>query len=73
MVSASLVEEDNEIIITTNKGQAIRMEGRQISIIGRNTQGVRVLDVPDGEIVTGFAVIKLEKADDQQNGSSEIH
>ncbi|MDZ4661941.1 MAG: DNA gyrase subunit A [Pseudomonadota bacterium] len=73
VVSASLVEEDNEIIITTNKGQAIRMEGRQISIIGRNTQGVRVLDVPDGEIVTGFAVIKLEKADDQQNGSSEIH
>lgn len=73
VVSAALVEEDNEVIITTNKGQAIRMEGRQISIIGRNTQGVRVLDVPEGEIVTGFAVIKVEKTESSQNGSTEIH
>lgn len=74
VVRANLVHEDDEVIVTTNKGQAIRMQGKQISLIGRNTQGVRVLDVPDGEMVTGFAVIKSAGGDeDESSGNGAIH
>ncbi|OQW47760.1 MAG: DNA gyrase subunit A [Proteobacteria bacterium SG_bin7] len=74
VVRANLVEEDDEVIVTTNKGQAIRMRGKQISLIGRNTQGVRVLDVPEGEMVTGFAVIKSAGGDeDESSGNGAIH
>lgn len=74
VVRANLVHEDDEVIVTTNKGQAIRMRGKQISLIGRNTQGVRVLDVPDGEMVTGFAVIKSAGGDeDESSGNGAVH
>ncbi len=74
VVRANLVHEDDEVIVTTNKGQAIRMQGKQISLIGRNTQGVRVLDVPEGEMVTGFAVIKSAGGEDEvSSGNGAIH
>lgn len=74
VVRANLVGEEDEVIVTTNKGQAIRMRGKQISLIGRNTQGVRVLDVPEGEMVTGFAVIKSAgNEEEESSGNGAIH
>ncbi len=72
VVRALPVEEDDQVIVTTNKGQAIRTEGKQISLIGRNTEGVRVSNVPDGEVVTGFAIIKADKLEEDK-GDAPIH
>ena len=60
VVSARRVSEDEELIITTNEGQAIRMACKEISKFGRNTQGVRLINLKDGEYVTGVAVLKSE-------------
>ena len=60
VVSARRVSENDELIITTNEGQAIRMACSGISTFGRNTQGVRLINLKDGEYVTGIAVISDE-------------
>ena len=60
LVAARKVEESEEIIVTTDQGQSIRMAGTGISIFGRNTQGVRVIDVKAGEIVSGVAILQSD-------------
>jgi len=47
-----VVEEDN-IMIITSKGKIIRIDVKNISVIGRNTQGVRLINVEDQERVVG--------------------
>src|SRR5262249_25635245 len=51
VVSARLVTDKHQILLTTNNGQAIRMRCSDISVISRNTQGVKLMDLKDGEFV----------------------
>ena len=51
------VEESDEIIVMSSKGQAIRTNVKDISVIGRNTQGVRIIRLAEGESVASFAVV----------------
>jgi len=45
VVSASLVSDAEEVMLITNKGMLIRLPAQGISVIGRNTQGVRLIAV----------------------------
>jgi DNA gyrase subunit A len=49
VVAAVPVREDDEVMIITNRGMLIRMPVAQISVIGRNTQGVRLITVESRE------------------------
>jgi DNA gyrase subunit A len=57
VVGVRAVEETDEIIVMSSKGQAIRTYVKDISVIGRNTQGVRIIRLEDGETVANFAVV----------------
>ena len=58
-VSASLiVNEGDEIILSTDKGKVIRCAVKEIRIAGRNTQGVRVFKLSGEEKVV--SAIKIE-------------
>ncbi len=57
VVSARIVSEAQHLLLSTNKGQSIRMKCSDISIIGRNTQGVRLMNLNEGEFVTSVALI----------------
>lgn len=70
VVSVRLVNETQQIMITTDKGQSIRMKVSDISILGRNTQGVRLINLNPGEYVTGMALLEEDGHDDEQNGAS---
>jgi DNA gyrase subunit A len=64
VVGARIVRNTDEVMLTTDKGQIIRMVISEISIIGRNTQGVRLINIAEKEEnVTGFALIPLESID----------
>ncbi len=67
VVSARRVSEGDEVIITTNEGQAIRMACKGISTFGRNTQGVRLINLKEGEYVTGIAVISESEAESTED------
>jgi len=61
-MSAIQVTEDDEIMILTSAGMIIRMKTKDISIIGRNTQGVKLINIADDDKVVG--VVKLAERED---------
>jgi DNA gyrase subunit A len=63
VVAVRQVIESDELLMTTDGGQMIRMKVDEIRIIGRNTQGVRLFRVAEGEKVVGVAKIVKEEDD----------
>jgi DNA gyrase subunit A len=55
VVGILLVEEDDDLMLMTNIGKIIRMPIRGISVISRNTQGVRLMGIDADERVMGAA------------------
>ncbi len=58
VVSARLVKDQHQILINTNSGQSIRMRCSDISVISRNTQGVKLMNLNEGEFVTSVALLE---------------
>lgn len=63
-VCALQVSDEDETMILTTAGKIIRMKTRDISIIGRNTQGVRLIDIDDNDKVVGVATL-AEREDEE--------
>ena len=57
-VSSSFSNEGDEILISTNKGRVIRVAVKEIRIVGRNTQGVRIIKLSGDEKVV--SAIKID-------------
>ena len=57
MVYAYQVSEQDELMIITEQGKIIRLRVPDISVIGRNTQGVKLIDLAEGEKVVGVAKV----------------
>jgi DNA gyrase subunit A len=53
VVDLDLVEESDSIVVITNRGQIIRTRVGEVRLAGRNTQGVRIIRLDDGEKVVG--------------------
>ncbi len=51
------VRDDNEIIMITNGGKLIRTTAENISVLGRNTQGVKLMDVSNGDYVVSVGKV----------------
>jgi DNA gyrase subunit A len=62
VVGILLVEEDDELMLMTNIGKVIRMSAEGISVISRNTQGVKLMGLESDERVVGAARL-AEKED----------
>ncbi|MCP4132799.1 MAG: DNA gyrase subunit A [bacterium] len=56
-VGIKSVFENDEIIITAKSGMTIRLLAKDVSVQGRSTVGVRLLDVNENDMVSDFAVI----------------
>jgi DNA gyrase subunit A len=64
VVGVRAVDELDEVIVMSSHGQTIRIPIKDISIIGRNTQGVRIIRLKEGEKVASFALVpKQEKTE----------
>ncbi|MBI3794070.1 MAG: DNA gyrase subunit A [Nitrospinae bacterium] len=61
VVSLKAVRDKEEIILITGAGQVIRTSVNEISVIGRNTQGVKLLNTEGGTKVISMAVIEEDK------------
>ncbi len=63
VVGILMVNDDDEIIIMSQKGIVIRTAVKDVSIIGRNTQGVRLMKTKEGDkVMTVAKVVKNENA-----------
>jgi DNA gyrase subunit A len=59
------VKEDDEIMLVTDGGKILRMIAKGISLIGRVTQGVKLMDLEREERVVSLAKV-AEKSDDSE-------
>jgi len=64
LVAARLVSERDEIVLITNGGILIRTRVHEIREMGRNTQGVTLIQLDDGEKLAGLEKL-LEAEDDE--------
>jgi len=70
-VCLASVRDDQEILIITRLGSLIRLQVADISLIGRDTQGVRVIRLDDEDMVTGVTVVEKEDVDLDKLESAE--
>ncbi len=70
VVAALVVEDSDEVMFISDQGQIIRVEVSDISIIGRNTQGVTLFDLNDGERLAAVAKV-AEKEENNGNGNGD--
>ena len=66
------VKDGDEVLLVTNGGMLIRMKAKEISVIGRNTQGVRLIALENGEEkVTGISKLpESNESEDPESGDS---
>ena len=57
-VSALQVGDDDEIMLITGNGTLVRTPVDEISVVGRNTQGVRLIRLDDGDYLAGLQRIE---------------
>src|SRR5262249_36561425 len=60
VVGALCTEPGDELMISTDQGTMIRLRVDEISVLGRNTQGVRLINVGEGETVSSVARLAKE-------------
>lgn len=61
VVKARVILPDDEVIITTNQGYVIRMLAKDVSIMSRATQGVKLIRLDADDVVTNFSIIPSEE------------
>lgn len=62
------VADEDELMLITNTGKIIRLKVNSIRVIGRNTQGVKLIGLEAGEKVTGVARL-AEKDEEEENAN----
>ena len=69
MVGVKAVNDDNEIMLITTEGIIIRISCSDISILGRITSGVKLMDLDDNISVASIAKVreKTENAEEEEN------
>lgn len=63
--SFKLVEENRDVIIITNTGMIIRMPLEQISVLGRVTQGVRLINLKNEQTVSTISMVDHEEKSEE--------
>ncbi|MBI5642019.1 MAG: DNA gyrase subunit A [Deltaproteobacteria bacterium] len=64
VVGITKVKDSDELMISTSVGKIIRIAMKDVAVIGRNTQGVKLMDIDKDEQITGLAPI-AEKEDEE--------
>jgi DNA gyrase subunit A len=60
VINLLAVKDDDEVMMITKDGQIVRTKVSEISVIGRNTQGVRCIALNEGDKLVSVARIPNE-------------
>ena len=75
LVAMKNVSEDNDLLIITQSGLIIRMAVSDIAQSGRNTQGVKLINIRDNDSIASVSVVAKSEEDEQpaapENGTAE--
>ncbi|MCB1647295.1 MAG: DNA gyrase subunit A, partial [Pseudomonadales bacterium] len=74
LVGAIQLYAGNEVILISDRGTLVRTKGEEVSLQGRNTQGVRLINLSAGEVLVGLAGVEEPEdaaADEGQDGQED--
>jgi len=71
VIGVQQVSEEDQLMLISNKGKIIRLRIKDIRIIGRNTQGVRLIELEEGERVVSLARLAEKEEDDELEQANE--
>ena len=72
LVGATLVSEDDEVMVINSNGVIIRIRADEVSTLGRTTQGVKIMKVEKGNRIVSFAkVVDEDSAKKPNDGKSK--
>ena len=64
VIGVCRVGDDDEVMLMTSRGKLQRIRAADISVIGRNTQGVRIMSLDEGDTLT--AVVRVPKEEGEE-------
>jgi DNA gyrase subunit A len=68
---ALVVSEDDELMCMTSSGQSVRIPAKEVRIIGRATQGVKIMSLKKGEIIQDIARVVEGEATEEVSAESD--
>ena len=71
LVCMRMVQGDEDVMMIRDDGTVMRMPVEQIRVISRNTQGVKLMQVPEGARVASVALVAPESPDSPQEDPAE--
>jgi DNA gyrase subunit A len=72
VIGAMQVDNESEVILIANSGKMIRMPLENIRIIGRTTQGFRLINLEDGEKVVAMDIVAREESEESEFSENEF-
>lgn len=69
VIGALQVNAHDEVMLISNKGTLVRMPVEEISLVGRNTQGVRLINLTNGEMLVSLEQVATLK--EKEEGDAE--
>ncbi|HYG50278.1 MAG TPA: DNA gyrase subunit A [Flavobacteriales bacterium] len=69
LIAIKQVTDENDLMIITKSGIAIRLAASTLRVMGRATQGVRLINLKDGEEIGGVAVVN--KSEDEETANAD--
>ncbi|MEM7558011.1 MAG: DNA gyrase subunit A [Planctomycetota bacterium] len=64
------VTDEHELLMITSGGKIQRMAAKEIGIIGRNTQGVRIMSLGDDDTLTAIVRVPKEEVDEEEEAEA---
>ena len=67
VVSAHAVHENESLIMVTAQGMMVRSPISDVRVIGRNTQGVRLINLDENDTLVSASAVEAEQVEDSEN------
>ena len=68
LIGAQVTEGNSDVILVTHKGTAIRFNEQDVRSLGRNTRGVRGIQLSDDDFVAQMVIVNSEVLEGQETG-----
>jgi DNA gyrase subunit A len=72
LVCLTVINKEDDLIVITDKGMIIRTHLKEISTIGRDTQGVKIISLSEGNTVASMAIVPHSEDEDLKDDESLI-
>ncbi|MBE0644652.1 MAG: DNA gyrase subunit A [Bacteroidetes bacterium] len=72
VLSIKDVSDQDDIVIITTRGLVIRQHVRKLRVMGRNTQGVRLIDLRDGDSIADIARVSSEQEIENASEADDV-